>query len=170
MTLKNETDYLNNQVMDEEIYEECLLCAVGETTWAIPTSVLEQTFYLDTITPIPLMPPSVVGLTNLSGVAVPVLNLAMLEKNPLISERLHGKRCIVVKQGEISVALLSDDIFSIIKVKESLKEKDSGNLYSFSFVFDEEYTLLLDADKLFRIIRGTIRESVKQYGLGSSNW
>ena len=146
-----------------------MLFAVGETTWAISTSAVEQTFYLDNITPIPLMPSAVVGLSNLYGEVIPIFNLAVLEQNISLGEKSSNKRCIVIEQGEIKLALLSDNIFSIIGLERKLLQKESGNLCSFSLTYNEEYIKLLDVDKLLLKIRTTIREYLRRDS-NSSNW
>lgn len=150
---------------------EYLLFMVDETVWAISTSFVEQTFYLDNLTPIPLMPSAVIGLTNLSGEAVPVFNLSVLNNSPIIQERLKGKRCIVIKQAETRVALLTSDIFSIISIDENLMTKEDGVISLKSFIHDEQFTLLLDVDKLFLKIRAVIRDHHKKDSAAiSANW
>lgn len=59
-----------------QAHERALLCAVGATQFAVPIQYLRAVEPYRQLTPVPHMPPWVLGLTNVRGAVVGVVDLA----------------------------------------------------------------------------------------------
>jgi chemotaxis signal transduction protein len=57
---------------------DLVLVEAGGRRWAVPAARVREVAAVSTVTPIPTAPPPVVGLTQLRGQIVPVLDLAAL--------------------------------------------------------------------------------------------
>ena len=84
----------------------CLITLGGEY-FAIDLRHVREVFQLDSITPVPGMPSSLVGVANLRGTVVP---LADLRPSLGVSASATPKYAVVVRHGTQQVGILIDDV------------------------------------------------------------
>jgi purine-binding chemotaxis protein CheW len=84
----------------------CLISLGGEF-FAIDLRHVREVFELESITPVPGMPPSLVGVANLRGTVVP---LADLRPSLGVSASTTQKYAVVVRQGMQQVGILIDEV------------------------------------------------------------
>jgi len=84
----------------------CLITLGGEF-FAIDLRHVREVFELETITPVPGMPPSLVGVANLRGTVVP---LADLRPSLGVAASAAPKYAVVVRHGAQQVGILIDEV------------------------------------------------------------
>ena len=94
------------QAQSAASWRVCLLTMGGEL-FAVDLREVREVFEVDSITPVPGMPPALVGVANIRGVIVPLADLRLSLGAPLSSELRYA---IVVRHGSHSVGLLVDDV------------------------------------------------------------
>lgn len=108
---------------------EVVLVEVGGRRWAIPTARVREVAAVSTVTPVPSAPPPVVGLTQLRGHIVPVIDLA--EGGPRAAR--PNDPLVVVELGPARAALLVDRVVGI-SVDEAAHQAE---LLDVGALFDE---------------------------------
>jgi purine-binding chemotaxis protein CheW len=95
----------------EEALTTLLFSLAGERC-ALPLNVVREVSRVGVITPLPGLPPAVLGATGLRGEVLPVLDLRRLldleEKPPTVDSRL-----LIVRHGTVTAALLVDGVEDI---------------------------------------------------------
>jgi purine-binding chemotaxis protein CheW len=84
----------------------CLITLGGEL-FAIDLRQVREVFELESITPVPGMPTSLVGVANLRGAIIPLLDLRL---SVGVSISTAPRYAIVVRYGSHQVGLLIDDV------------------------------------------------------------
>jgi len=84
----------------------CLVSLGGES-FAIDLSHVREVFKLESITPVPGMPPSLVGVANLRGTVIPI---ADLRPSLGVSGPATPKYAVVVQQGAQQVGIMIDEV------------------------------------------------------------
>jgi purine-binding chemotaxis protein CheW len=84
----------------------CLITVGGES-FAIDLAHVREVFKLESITPVPGMPASLVGVANLRGTIIPV---ADLRPSLEVSSAATPKYAVVVQHGARQVGILIDDV------------------------------------------------------------
>ena len=84
---------------------ELVVVEVGARRLGIPAARVREVAAVSTVTPVPTAPPPVVGLTQLRGHIIPVLDLATPVRAPRPKDSL-----IVVELGPARAALLVDRV------------------------------------------------------------
>ncbi len=84
----------------------CLISLGGEL-FAIDLRYIREVFELESVTPVPGMPASLVGVANLRGTVVPLADLRPQLGVPVSA---LPKYAVVVRQGAQQVGLLIDDV------------------------------------------------------------
>jgi purine-binding chemotaxis protein CheW len=89
---------------------------LGETELALPVAVLQEVVnYPGAVTPVPLAPDHLLGLFNLRGTLIPIVDLRQLLHLPADGVRVTSKIAIV-ELGETQVGLLFDGTGEILRV------------------------------------------------------
>ncbi|WP_322795759.1 chemotaxis protein CheW [Tepidiforma sp.] len=88
---------------------QCVIFAVGETHHAIDIDHVREILVPPPLTPMPGAPPHVLGLAQVRGHAIPVIDLAAALGLPA-GEDSDRKRLVVVAAGEGATALLVDAV------------------------------------------------------------
>lgn len=92
----------------------CLMTLGGEL-FAIDLRHVREVFELESVTPVPGMPASLVGVANLRGTVVP---LADLRHQLGMPAAVAPKYAVVVKHGSQQVGILIDDVPEIRTIHE----------------------------------------------------
>ena len=87
-------------------WKACLVTLGGEL-FAIDLRQVREVFELDTITPVPGMPPSLVGVANVRGTVVP---LADLRRSLGVSSSTTLRYAVVVRHDAHQIGLLIDEV------------------------------------------------------------
>ncbi|MBI3357794.1 MAG: purine-binding chemotaxis protein CheW [Nitrospirae bacterium] len=95
-----------NQLQSAGLSRICLITLGGES-YAIDLRHVREVFELESITPVPGMPASLVGVANLRGTVVPLADLRL----PLgLSVSAPAKYAVVVRHGTQQVGVLIDEV------------------------------------------------------------
>jgi purine-binding chemotaxis protein CheW len=87
-------------------WKACLVTLGGEL-FAIDLRQVREVFELDAITPVPGMPPSLVGVANVRGTVVP---LADLRQSLGVSPSTTPRYAVVVRHDAHQIGLLIDEV------------------------------------------------------------
>jgi purine-binding chemotaxis protein CheW len=104
---------------------DCVLVRVGERRVAVPTARVREVAAVVVVTPVPQAPSLVVGLTQLRGQILPVLDLgrgggrAPRPNDPLV----------VVELGPVRAALLVDHVLGVEPDPPAAELLDVGALF-----------------------------------------
>lgn len=87
------------------------VCAfwVSERCYAIETSLVGEVVNIEQVTPVPMAPPAILGLFNLRGMPVALIDLAQVLELPSGSARASESRVALVlrgKSGPLAAALI----------------------------------------------------------------
>ena len=123
-----------------------------QDAFALPLERVERALRMVATVPLPEAPTWMLGVINMHGQVLPVLDLGQRfgrdAKEPHPSQRL-----LVVSQEPRNVALLVDDIESVLSAEEGRLEPPSGHLAGSRVLAgvlqnEDELVLVLDPDRL----------------------
>lgn len=115
-------DELDNDVTTEVIEElpeeEIRVClfSIGQDTYAIPVEFLTEVIIPQKIFPVPTTPTHVLGVINLRGNIVPIVDIRPALSLPLQS--ISGQIAIV-KKDAMTLGIVVDTVFEVVGVPES---------------------------------------------------
>lgn len=106
----------------DEDQDQYLLFMLGKDTFAVPILRIKEILEYTAPTDVPMMPPFVLGIVNLRGAAVPVIDLARRFGRP--SSQITKRTCIVIVEttmrGESHVfGVLVDAVNAVIDIPKS---------------------------------------------------
>jgi purine-binding chemotaxis protein CheW len=135
----------------------CLITLGGEL-FAIDLRHVREVFALDSITPVPGMPASLVGVANLRGTVVP---LADLRPALGVSSAASSKYAVVVRHNSQQVGILIDDVPEIRTVHpdDMLAASTQGVAESRPFLsgllkIEERMSGMVEVPKLLACVEG----------------
>ncbi len=105
-----------NSTQPEEEIRVCLF-TIGEDTYAIPVELLTEIIIPQNIFPVPTTPPHVLGVINLRGNIVPIVDIRetlSLSQNPATTNQIA-----IIKQGTITLGIVVDNVSEVISVPVS---------------------------------------------------
>ncbi len=102
-------------VMPEEDTRICLF-SIGEDTYAIPVDLLLEIIIPQKIFPIPTTPPHVLGVINLRGSIVPIVDIRPALSLP--KQSALGQIAII-KHGAVMLGISVDNVSAVLAVPES---------------------------------------------------
>ena len=103
------------EVLSEEEIRICLF-SIGEETYAIPVDLLTEIIIPQKIFPVPTTPPHVLGVINLRGTIVPIVDI-----RPVLSQSKQSApgQIAVVKHGAITIGILVDTVSEVTVVPKN---------------------------------------------------
>jgi purine-binding chemotaxis protein CheW len=134
--LDNDVTTEVTEVLPEEMRSICLFTS-GKGTYAIPVEPLTEIILSQKIFPVPSTPSHVLGVINLRGNIVPIVDIRPALSLPQMSE---PGQIIIVKHGTVSLGIMVDNVSEVVGVPESSvqaippdngKQQTGGNLSSF---------------------------------------
>ncbi|MBN2103861.1 purine-binding chemotaxis protein CheW [bacterium] len=133
----------------------CVVFSLDERLFALPLSIVERITRAVAITPLPKSSEVILGVINLQGRVIPVVNIRKrfsFDEKGLNTEQ----HFIIGKANEKDVAILVDNVLDIIEVsKDKLvnQEEITSNMPYISGVIkqDEEMVLVHDLDTLLSL-------------------
>ncbi|HEX9113719.1 MAG TPA: chemotaxis protein CheW [Nitrospirota bacterium] len=161
--------YIDNDVtadvMDAQQEEKIRIClfSIGKDTYAIPVDVLTEIIIPQKIFPIPTAPSHVLGVINLRGNIVPIVDIRPALSLP--QQSVPGQIAIL-KLRAMTLGIVVDNVSAVIPVPESsirtlpddAAEKQTTNAYRARILKgiiqrDEGVAALLDIDRVFDEIK-----------------
>jgi purine-binding chemotaxis protein CheW len=118
-TLRSRAELLAAQeaTTDEERDEDVLIFRLGEGRYRLPIGAVREVVPLQRYTPLPATPPFMVGLVNVRGWLLPLLDLRPLLQLP--AARPDGY-VLIVNAGTIEVGLLADEVVEVARHSREL--------------------------------------------------
>lgn len=98
-----------------------VLFKVGDADYVVPAAAVVQMDSFAAATPVPGAPPYVIGLVQIRGRVIPVVDLRVRFGLPAIARDL-GSRIIVVASHERLVGLLADSAREVLQIDEATFE------------------------------------------------
>ncbi len=109
----------SNEVKPEAAPEEeirvCLF-RIGEDSYAIPVSMVTEIITPQKLFPVPTTPKHVLGIINLRGNIVPIVDIRPVLSLPRQSE---PGQVAILKHGAITLGIVVDDVSEVVAVPES---------------------------------------------------
>jgi purine-binding chemotaxis protein CheW len=122
---------------------------------ALPIQSLREIIRLGELTVVPKSPPAVVGVINLRGRVLPVVDLRKAFKMPIL-DPTDDSRILVVESGTQTVGFLVDRVQEVLKVNEDTLEASVGPVLEIGLEFIQKtlksgkrFILFLDLGVLF---------------------
>lgn len=138
----------------------CLITLGGEF-FAIDLRHVREVFELESITPVPGMPASLVGVANLRGTVVP---LADLRPSLGVSVSATPKYAVVVQHGTQQVGILIDNVPEILTIHpdDMLAESTRGVTDTRPFLsgllkIENRLSGMLEVSRFLASVEGTIK-------------
>jgi len=105
-------------VLDLIPEEEIRIClfSIGEDLYAIPVEMLTEIILLQKIFPVPTTPPHVLGVINLRGNIVPIVDIRPALALP--AQKSPGQIAIM-KHGSLNLGIVVDNVYEVVGVPES---------------------------------------------------
>ncbi len=137
----------------------CLITLGGEL-FAIDLRHVREVFELESVTPVPGMPASLVGVANLRGTVVP---LADLRPSLGVSASTTPKYAVVVRSGAQQVGILIDEVPEIrtIHADDLLTASAQGLTESRPFLsgllkIEDRMSGMVEVSRLLASVEGTV--------------
>lgn len=107
------TDVVN--VIPEEEVRVCLF-SIGEDRYALPVSMLTEIIISQKIFPVPTTPHHVLGVINLRGNIVPIVDIRSALALP---QQFVPGQIVIIKHGHITIGVVVDNVSEVTSVPES---------------------------------------------------
>jgi purine-binding chemotaxis protein CheW len=102
-------------ILPEEEIRVCLF-SMGEDTYAIAVDLLTEIIIPQRIFPVPTTPPHVLGIINLRGNIVPIVDIRSALSLP---QQSGAGQIAIVKYGTITLGIVVDNVFEVVPVPVS---------------------------------------------------
>ena len=132
------------------------VCTVGDSQYAVDLRHVREVFPIESITPMPGVPPIVIGMTNVRGSVVPVVDLRLLLGLP--QPTLRPLFAVVLRHEEYQLAVLVDCSPEIVSVlpeqfgptpNNSPADSDARRfIVNGGIKIDEAYTAILEVTQV----------------------
>ena len=101
-------------VIPEEEIRICLF-GIGEDLYAVPVEMLTEIIILQKIFPVPTTPPHILGVINLRGSIVPIVDI-----RPALELPFQGSpsQIAIIKHGSLNVGIIVDNVYEVVAVPE----------------------------------------------------
>lgn len=99
-------------VMPEEEFRVCLF-SLGEDLYAVPVETLTEIIISQKIFPVPTTPPHVLGVINLRGNIVPIVDIRSALSLPRQST---PGQIAIIKQGAVIIGIVVDNVSEVVGV------------------------------------------------------
>jgi purine-binding chemotaxis protein CheW len=127
-----------------------LVVGLGEERYALAVEDVLEVGTVSDPAPLPGAPPAVVGLQNLGGEVVPLLDLALLVG---AGPGQRGEAMVVVEQGGRRAALSVDAVLDVAPLEEQGAGRDEAAPLRSSFLVDGSLVGLLDTEALLDMVK-----------------
>ena len=151
------SDSVPEQAKPTESLRVCLV-ALGEESFAIDLGQVLEVFEPESITPVPGMPAALVGVTNLRGTIIPLVDLRAVLG---VSASVLPKYTVVVRHGTQQVGILVEGIPKIRTVRSDDLAAHPGHTVAEGlrdFKEEKKLSTILEMSRLLASIEGTAKD------------
>jgi purine-binding chemotaxis protein CheW len=151
------SDSVQEKAKPTESLRVCLV-ALGEESFAIDLGQVLEVFEPESITPVPGMPAALVGITNLRGTIIPLVDLRAVLG---VSASVLPKYTVVVRHGTQQVGILVEGIPKIRTVRSDDLAAHSGHTVAErlrDFKEEKKLSTILEMSRLLASIEGTAKD------------
>ena len=151
------SDSAPEQAKPTESLRVCLV-ALGEESFAIDLGQVLEVFEPESITPVPGMPAALVGVTNLRGTIIPLVDLRAVLG---VSASVLPKYTVVVRHGTQQVGILVEGIPKIRSVRSDDLAAHPGHTVAEGlrdFKEEKKLSTILEMSRLLASIEGTAKD------------
>lgn len=127
---------------------------LDERTFALPVAAVREVLRPPRLTAVPLAPPEVVGVANLRGQIVPVLDLRV---RLALEARRPAAHVLILRVGDATFGVLVDSVGDVVEVERAAFEPvpehvvlERAELLSGAFKLPDRLLLVLFVDKILR--------------------
>lgn len=110
---------------------EILLFSLSDEKFCIPLTFVESIEHIAQITVVPKSKKYVVGLVNIRGKIIPVIDMAKLLN---LDKKVQMNKFILVNSEKQSMAIIADDVDDVINIEEKDVESIAVGLEEVSLV------------------------------------
>ena len=128
---------------------------LGDGSFALPVGAVREVLRPPRLTPVPLAPPDVIGVANLRGQIVPVLDLRLRLGVDASKEAAH---VLVLRVSDAVFGVAVDSVGDVVEVDRSAFEPvpehvavDRAELLSGAFKLPDRLLLAVYVDKILRV-------------------
>lgn len=101
---------------------------IGDYEVALPIEIVQEVVnYPAMVTPVPLSPDYLIGIFNLRGMIVPIINLSKLMGLEVESNDLQFKKIAITQYHDIRIGLVFDSTSEILKISDDELEQVAYN-------------------------------------------
>ncbi len=100
------------EVLPEEVLRICLF-NMGEDLYAVPVETLTEIIISQKIFPVPTTPPHVLGVINLRGNIVPIVDIRAVLSLP---QQSAPSQIAVVEHGAVTLGIVVDNVSEVVSV------------------------------------------------------
>ncbi len=156
--MSNETKEIEKKDALDSMAGKYLTLKLGDEEYGIPILAIQRIIQLQNITPVPLTPDYVLGVINLRGKIIPIIEVR--NKFQLESVERTDSTCLIIVQientsTELTVGLQIDEVSEVVFI-ESLQIQETPSFGEHSqtdFItsiakIDERVIMLLDIEKI----------------------
>lgn len=150
-----QSDSILNQPKSIEFLKVCLI-RLGTNTFALDLRHVGEVFEPVSITPVPGMPAALVGVTNLRGIIVPLVDVRTALG---ISVSVIPNYAVIVRHGTRQVGILVEDVPEIHTIqsddfidRSARAAADRGPMISAFFQLENKASAILEVSRLFASI------------------
>lgn len=124
---------------------------LGKERYAFPSSCVREVFPLTEITPLPGLPPHVLGVVNVRGRILSVMDIRrVLEFGNVGLTNLN--KAIILHHGDMELAVLADEVTGVYAIDAEEGQRTlptlSGNREAYLRGVTKDRVVVLDAEKL----------------------
>lgn len=127
---------------------------LADETYGINVMQVQEVLRLSEVAPVPGAPPFVMGIINLRGTVVTVVDMRKLMALPAV-EASDSSRIMIIESGDVTIGLLVDGVAEVVNIDRSGVEAPPsvGSDESARYIIgvhssDEQILILIDLDKL----------------------
>jgi purine-binding chemotaxis protein CheW len=132
------------------------LVRLGSALYAVEVRYAREVVVFDEYTQVPLAPPHLIGVTNLRGRILPLVDMRpLLGLEPARATR--AAKALVVERGQLSVAFLIDDVIGLEPIEHmSAPDSHDGELAAGRLERSTGAAVLLDMERILRVLDGSV--------------
>lgn len=160
--LKRRADSLAAESVEESVNDlvGILLFRLGDEWYAVRVSDVREIYQEYTITPVPCVPESILGVVNIRGEIISVTDVARLMRLGQLTVDIDVAPAIVINNEEVTTAIVVDEIGDIVDVPNdgiepplATMDKAQAEFISGSVYIEGNLIGLVNADRVLEPIR-----------------
>lgn len=146
----------NEERRHEGVESQLVVFHVGSEEYGIPISYVREIINQTRVVRLPKMPSFIIGVINLRGRVIPVIDLADKFALPLDGSEQTSKKILIVEMDNTMVGYLVSAVSEVLTVSRESLEKPSyalanleSNLVEYICSFDKRLFPVLDVLQMF---------------------